>query len=165
MVLQETQSLHIGRDARLVGNFSSEKELFGLFSRFAKQVRSLPFLFEKKGESRHELPSMDDTIDIPSRTAEPPPAPAKALDPSALPETLLFAMVLLERESEEGIHRPGSQKAIEQILQLLQNQDLETLSFTYRTLFGRISEPRDDVRRAQELVAQFYSGPAGQTAG
>ena len=48
VVLQETERLEIGRDARLVGNFSSEKELLGLFSRFANQVRSLPFLFEKR---------------------------------------------------------------------------------------------------------------------
>lgn len=162
VVLQETQSLQIGRDARLVGNFSSEKELFGLFSRFAKQVRSLPFLFEKKSESRAELPSMDDTIVIEGKTAEPPPpAGSKVLDPASLPENLLLAMVLLEREAEEGIHRPSSQKALEQILQLLRQQDLETLGFTYRTLFGRISEPREDVRRALELVAQFYSGQAG----
>ena len=40
VVFQETQRLEIGRDARLVGNFSSEKELVGLFSRFASQVRS-----------------------------------------------------------------------------------------------------------------------------
>ncbi|HVS15528.1 MAG TPA: hypothetical protein VMV46_16510, partial [Thermoanaerobaculia bacterium] len=43
IILQETESLQIGSQARLVGNFSSEKELFLLFSRFARQMRSLPF--------------------------------------------------------------------------------------------------------------------------
>ena len=46
IILQETESLQVGREARLVGNFSSEKELFLLFSRFAQQMRSLPFGFE-----------------------------------------------------------------------------------------------------------------------
>src|SRR6478672_11302878 len=57
VVLQETERLEIGRDARLVGNFSSERELVGLFSRFAHQVRSLPFRFERKAE-RPELPEV-----------------------------------------------------------------------------------------------------------
>ena len=43
IVLQETESIDIGKNAHLVGNFSSEKELFLLFSRFAQQLRSLPF--------------------------------------------------------------------------------------------------------------------------
>src|SRR6185312_6462806 len=48
VVIQETERLEIGRDARLVGNFASEGELLGLFSRFAHQVRSIPFLFDRK---------------------------------------------------------------------------------------------------------------------
>src|SRR5919106_4523578 len=55
VVLQETQRLQIGRDARLVGNFSSEKEIFSLFSRFANQVRALPHLFERRPPSPAEL--------------------------------------------------------------------------------------------------------------
>src|SRR5436305_8530470 len=43
VVLQETERPEIGRDAPLVGSFSSERVLVGLFSRFAHQVRSLPF--------------------------------------------------------------------------------------------------------------------------
>jgi hypothetical protein len=57
VVLQETESLEIGRDARVVGNFGSEKELFLLFSRFAQQVRSLPFYFDRKAPG--EMPVGD----------------------------------------------------------------------------------------------------------
>ena len=39
IILQETESLQVGREARLVGNFSSEKELFLLFSRFVPLTR------------------------------------------------------------------------------------------------------------------------------
>ena len=56
VVLQETERLEIGRDARLVGNFSSEKEIFGLFSRFAHQVRALPHLFDRRAAPA-ELPA------------------------------------------------------------------------------------------------------------
>ena len=54
IVLQDTQELSIGKGAQLVGNFSSEKELFVLFSRFADQLKALP-LFTKRGGEAPEL--------------------------------------------------------------------------------------------------------------
>lgn len=156
VVLQETQRLEIGRDARLVGNFSSEKELMGLFSRFASQVRSLPF-FERRSAPA-SLPKLDDTIVLEARPAPPPPPPPS---PEAafeeLPEPLIFAMVLLEREAETHLHPAASQRALDGLIELLQQQDLETLRATWRTLFGRIAEPRQDVQRAQELVDEFFT--------
>ncbi|HSN85575.1 MAG TPA: hypothetical protein VL025_02405, partial [Thermoanaerobaculia bacterium] len=128
--------------------------------------------------------SLDDTIVLEALTApaaastttspetaapEPPPPampgmpamPAIAAAFEELPEPLLFAMVLLERESESRIHPPPSQRAVDGLLRLLQQQDLETLRATWRTLFGRITEPRDDVQRARDLVTQYFTGQAG----
>jgi hypothetical protein len=159
VVLQETQRLEIGKDARLVGNFSSEKELLGLFGRFAHQVRALPFFFEKRSPQPGLPKPLDDTIIVqatPAPEPPPPPPPEAAFD--ELPEPLLFAMVLLERESEARLHPAASQRAIDQIHKLLQQQDLETLRATYRTLFGRVAEPREDVQRARELVAEYFAG-------
>ena len=174
VVLQETQRLEIGKEARLVGSFSSEKEILSLFSRFANQVRALPFFFEKKSAPAGLPKSLDDTIVLealkPEAEAiapEPPPLPATPGGPEMaaafeeLPEPLLFAMVLLERESESRIHPPPSQRAVDGLVRLLQQQDLETLRATWRTLFGRITEPRDDVQRARDLVAQYFTGQAG----
>jgi hypothetical protein len=160
VVLQETQRLEIGKDARLVGNFSSEKELMGLLSRFAHQVRSLPF-FEKRSPQPGLPKPLDDTIIVqaqPVREPPPPPPPPEAAFED-LPEPLLFAMVLLERESEARLHPAASQRAVDQLHKLLQQQDLETLQATYRTLFSRIAEPRADAQRARELVAEFFSNP------
>ena len=156
VVLQETERLEIGRDARLVGNFATEKELFGLFSRFAHQVRSLPFFFERKAEPAG-LPARQPTdIDIlPAEPAESAPAPPPL---SEFPEPLLFARILLERESERRLHPAAAQRALDELIKLLQEQDLEPLSFTYRTLFSRVAEPREDVRRAAELVTGYYAG-------
>lgn len=160
VVIQETERLEIGRDARLVGNFASEKELVGLFSRFAHQVRSIPFLFERKAPAG-EL--KDAALGAPERTPKlvqglqfPPPPPEPS--PAELPEPLLFALVLLERESERRIHPGASQRALDELIKLLQQQDLETLSLTYKTLFGRIAEPREDALRAQGLVRQQFTG-------
>lgn len=162
VVLQETQKLEIGKDARLVGNFSSEKELMGLFSRFAHQMRTLPF-FERRSPQQGLPKPLDDTIIVQAQpvkepaAAAPPPPPEAAFED--LPEPLLFAMVLLERESEARLHPTASQRAIDQLHKLLQQQDLETLRATYRTLFGRISEPRADAQRARELVAEYFNNP------
>jgi hypothetical protein len=156
VVLQETERLEIGRDARMVGNFSSEGELVGLFSRFAHQVRSLPFRFERRAAPA-ELPAGRPIEEKVVRGAQFPPPPPEP-SPAALPEPLLFALVLLERESERRIHPGASQRALDELVKLLQEQDLETLSLTYKTLFGRIAEPREDVRRAQELVRQQFTG-------
>jgi hypothetical protein len=156
VVLQETESLEIGRDARLVGGFASERELVGLLSRFARQVRSLPFRFEKRN-APPELPAArrnEEKVVEGSQFPAPPPEPS----PAELPETLLFALLLLEAESERRIHPAASQRAIDEMIKLLREQDLETLGLTYKTLFKRVAEPREEARRAAGLVRQHYTG-------
>ncbi len=174
VVLQETQRLEIGKDARLVGNFTSEKELVGLFSRFAHQMRTLPLLFEGRrhanlGQPQPGLPGppnppnpLDDTIILqaspaPEPAAPPPAPPAPEAAFEELPEPLLFAMVLLERESEARLHPQTSQRALDQLHKLLLQQDLETLRATFRTLFARIEEPRADAQRARELITEHFA--------
>jgi hypothetical protein len=156
VVLQETERLEIGRDARLVGNFASERELVGLLSRFANQVRSLPFRFERRAPPAElpEAPLAAEKVVQGAQFPPPPPAPS----PAELPEPLLFALLLLERETERRIHAASSQRAIGEMIKLLHEQDLETLSLTYKTLFKRIAEPREDVQRAHDLVRQHFTG-------
>jgi len=162
IVLQETQRLQIGRDARLVGNFASEREIFGLFSRFASQVRGLQHLFDRRPAqaellaARAEPVSADPADPVTALSApstEPPPL-------AELPEPLLLALVLLEGESERKIHVAAGQRALDEIIKLLQQQDLETLQHTWRILFGRIDEPRDQATRARELVGEFFADAA-----
>lgn len=193
VVLQETDRLEIGRDARVVGNFGSEKELFLLFSRFAKQVRSLPFYFDRKSQA--ELPLADeDSAEIdaetweaaeaeertpreprsasrkqPERAAAEPAAeeePEEASKPRRpdLPEPLFFALVLLERDAGREGYGPTSQRVLEELIKLLQDRDVDTLRHTYRTLFGRVLEPREDVRRARDLIGEHYASPEGRKA-
>ena len=70
IVLQETQGLDVGRDARLVGNFESEKELFGLFSRFADQLRTIPMFTEREPGLIDAAESPDSSTS--AATSEPP---------------------------------------------------------------------------------------------
>jgi hypothetical protein len=155
VVLQETQRLEVGRGARLVGNFSSERELFGFFSRFAHQVRSLPFGGEARAEPAAELPAAAGSVQAPPASERAEPAGDE------FPESLILAMVLLEREHERHPHAGPGGRAIAEIAKLLQERDLETLRLTRRTLFGRIDDPGEDAARARELVEAFYTGEGG----
>jgi hypothetical protein len=174
IVLQETRRLDIGKDARLVGNFANEKELFLLLSRFARQLRSLPLFGELGGaEAPKELPpdaspsvlaealeELDGGRGEPSsrepvqadEPVEAAPRRSKAADDDPSSDPLFFALVLLEREFTRAAYGPTSQRAIEQVIRLLQEGDHDTLRSTYRSLFNRVVEPGQDVRRAYELI-------------
>jgi hypothetical protein len=161
IVLQDTKELSIGKGAQLVGNFSSEKELFVLFSRFADQLKAMP-LFTKRGGEAPELTEggEPETLTLPtnSEPEEPrvEPEAAHQLD-SELPDPLFFALILLEREFARSAYGPSSQRVIEELIKLLQERDLEALSLTYRTLNGRIVEPGSDVQRAHDLMDSYFS--------
>ncbi|HUO85786.1 MAG TPA: hypothetical protein VM617_00225 [Thermoanaerobaculia bacterium] len=175
IVLQETERLDVGRGARLVGNFDSEKELFVLFSRFAREFRSLPFFLDRREgpteEERHDLPPVRRALsgenggDQGRRGGEPERRAAgggrqEEASPVVvdLPEPLFFALVLLDRDAARGDYGHSSQRALSELINLLQEGDLETLHSTSRTLLGRIVEPRQDVRRAAELVDGWFAG-------
>lgn len=168
VVLQESESIEIGKNAKLVGNFSSEKELFLLFSRFAPQLRSLPFYFDRKSAPHLEFEEHPEAAGAmpaePGKSAGPRVGASPSGSPLSnrvleavkeLPDPLFFALVLLERESKNESHG-ASVRVIEELVKLLKSRDLETLKHTHRTLFGRVTELNDDIRRAQELIARFF---------
>lgn len=162
IVLQETERLEIGREARLVGNFASEKELFLLFSRFARNFRSMPFFFDRdrpagelsaSGDESSAWPALEGPVAEAGEEAVPEPErPGKEL-----PEPLFFSLVLLERERSRDGYGPTSRRVLEELVKLLKEDDREALRLTYRTLFGRIREPGKDVRRAEELMRQHFT--------
>lgn len=173
IVLQETDSIEIGRNAKLVGNFDSERELFLLFSRFAQQLRSLPFYFDRReGVGVVEtLPPIPDTPPVDEAAAQRAAEARGRLqvsEPSSrvleagaeLPDQLFFALVLLEREARNDAYGSTSVRVVEELAKLLRDRDLETLRHTRTTLFSRIVEPGDDIRRARELIDGFFGGMA-----
>jgi hypothetical protein len=169
VVLQESESIEIGKNAKLVGNFSSEKELFLLFSRFAPQLRSLPFYFDRKNTGPLEL---DEAAERPAEAPRPVAAGRINVSPISnrvlesvkeLPDPLFFALVLLERESKNEAHGP-SVRVIDELVKLLKGRDLETLKHTHRTLFGRVTDLNDDIRRAHELISRFFGNVTPEVA-
>ncbi len=157
IILQETERLQIGRQARLVGNFSSERELGLLCSRFARQLRGVPFQPERRGMPADALHA------VPPATSVPRVGPGVASDePPAcdeLPEPLLRALVLLERTQERPALGPSSERAVAELIRLLRARQLDTLASAQAGLFGRVIEPTDDLRRAQDLIRGFFIEP------
>ncbi len=183
IVLQETESLEIGKNAQLVGNFASEKELFLLFSRFAQQLRSLPFYFDRGKDVPPQIgnaprPEERDLIP-PIPAAEPATVgrtdggrvevsqlPSRVLEASKeLPDQLFFALVLLEREAKNDAYGSTSLRVVEELVKLLKERDIETLRHTCRTLFERIVEPGEDIRRAQEMIDSYFIETAVESHG
>lgn len=166
IVLQETDRVEIGGDARLVGNFSSEKELFYLFSRFANELRSLPVFAERKREPpvlRAEEPAenllAEGAPQAPEEQPPPPPAPRpRRREPvgAELADPLFYSLVILEREFSRPSYGPTSRKMIEEMIRLLRARDLEGLAVSYQTLYGRIVEPGKDLQRVFRAMQGYF---------
>ncbi|MEM1181103.1 MAG: hypothetical protein AAGM22_22365 [Acidobacteriota bacterium] len=163
VVLQETEAVEIGRNAKLVGNFSSEKELFLLFSRFAQQLKSLPFYFDRGKEQPPALsateagpppvPMAEDAVPL-----EVPSLSSRVLEAGQkLPDPLFFSLVLLEREARNEAYGSTSLRVVDELVKLLRERDLDALRHTHRTLFGRVVEPSGDLLRARELIEGFFA--------
>jgi hypothetical protein len=166
IILQETQSLQIGSQARLVGNFSSEKELFLLFSRFAQQMRALPF-FDRGDDpvpaalgfppAPRAVPRAAEAAVPVSAAPAPAELPATTARPAELPEGLFFAQILLERELERGGGGPTYREVVEECLELLRSRDIAALGRAHRALLERVLHPSDDFRRAAEMIARHFA--------
>lgn len=176
IVLQETEGLEVGRGARLVGNFSSEDELFLLFSRFAEQVRGLPIATSRRrrprsvageGEVVRALAGSGDAGPREPGPGQPgePTGPAEGAGAAGsaqgaagngLPDALAFARTLLSRELEQDELSDGPARVVRELVKLLDEGDLETLRHTYRALFAKVDDPPDGVKKAAWLVKEHF---------
>jgi hypothetical protein len=175
VVMQETEKLEVGKNGRVVGNFKSEKELYGLFSRFASNVRALPApltgeepvpaTLEAEVEPRASNGSpaaivadhyragddFDDEVEYAAASEEAPPMPA-----AELPDPLHLALLLLEQEGGTQAAPPAARRSLAQLVRLLRDGDVDTLRHTYKTLFARLAGSGEGVRRARKAVGGFF---------
>lgn len=164
IVLQETERMEVGRGARLVGNFASEDELFLLFSRFADQVRSLPiYTSRRRGRSGPEGVDAGVVRSIADRTGSGEPAGVEDPDDTRtgaaerpLAEPLRFAQNLLVRELEDGELPRSARRVLQELVNLIEERDVESLRSTHRSLFGKLKDPGDNVRKAEWLVQDHF---------
>lgn len=147
-VLRDTRVLTVDPKGRVVGNFSSEGELVGLFSRFSSELRRLP----QESSSRLAFPVF--------------PAAAGAVEPiepeSADRLKLLLPAVEAARSGEQG---PRA-RILAELARLIDSADIEALRATWRVLFDRL-EPLDEAleRVRLELAALLDPDAAELSSG
>lgn len=153
IVLQETERLDVGRGARLVGNFSSEDELFVLFSRFADQVRNLPVYSSRR---RGPVAGEGEDAEMVRSLAERASEEGEGDEAPELPEPLRFARTLLARELEgNGLDKP-SRRVVQELVNLLDEGNVAALRSIHRTLFSRVTDPSDSLKKAEWLVGDHF---------
>lgn len=146
IMLQESQTLELDRNARLVGNFASEKELYLMLGRFSRQLRDLPEgLFA--GERRESLPKSGRTL--------PPPSGFADVDKQQKEETLALVKVIVERELAGKVGE-SCQQALEELLGLVRSGNTKALGENYSNLISTIAKPSSDLKKAKLMLDRFY---------
>jgi hypothetical protein len=165
IMLQESESLELDRNARLVGNFASEKELYLMLGRFSRELRDLPnglFAGEDAGARMPAEISEPDAGAAPSEKpfvapdGEHEPTPQRRQEQS---EVISLVRVILEREIGRAGAEGGGRKALERLLELVRSNDDEKLREEYRYLISQVESPTEELERAQEILSKLFAKP------
>ncbi len=131
IMIQESEDLEISKTSRLVGNFSSEKEIYLLLAKFAPELKSLPSSFDM---------SMGE--------------PKRALISTKEKENFSLALVIAEREFNLNIYDPDSLQALKEIINGLKLQDKEKVKQIYNIFSKQIKEPSEELKKAFKLIEE-----------
>jgi len=192
VVMQETEKLEVGKNGRVVGNFRSEKELYELFSRFAGNVRALPLPLTggepppvstvvaevserpaggngRPAEAREPEPFLlGDELEAEDAEVREPPSVRRAsaaMPPPSLPDPLSLALLLLEGDRTPEPGTKAARRSLAELVRLLRDCDIETLRHTYKTLFARLSDGGEAVRRARRAVGAYFDAEIERAGG
>jgi hypothetical protein len=152
IMLQESDQLELSKTARLVGNFTSEKELYLMMGKFTPQLRELPGAVDMgahvPAEGRPHV----------QQIAQAAPAGAAAARPDE-GDHLRAAQALLEREVARTDLPPAEIEAVREVLYGLRERNVQRISMVYRDAFAELSNPSEGLKRAYEHLNAFFSAP------
>jgi hypothetical protein len=158
IMLQESETLELDRNARLVGNFASEKELYLMLGRFSRQLRELPEgVFAN--DRRDRLPERDaPKIGSSSETTERSAAKQASaeLEPQQREEMLALVKVIVGRELAGSKIDDDSRHALEELLGLVRSGNEKELGDAYAGLLERVEKPSDDLVKASAMLDRIY---------
>jgi len=160
IMLQESETLELDRNARLVGNFASEKELYLMLGRFSRQLRDLPDgVFA--ANSREVLRGSEQALVAgPNRDkggSKEAPARTEAADQQKTQELLALIKVIVERELASSQLGDGGRQALEQMLGLVRSGNIEALRDGYKDLIGRVEKRSSDLEKARAMLDRFFA--------
>ncbi len=163
IMLQESESLELDRNARLVGNFSSEKELYLMLGRFSRELRDLPNGIVAGEEAGARIPAkVPDRVAADTLRDEPFVAPDGEGEPTPQrrqeqSEVISLVRVILEREIGLVGSEGSGREALERLLELVRSNDHEKLRDEYRYLISQVESPTDELERAREILAKLLA--------
>jgi hypothetical protein len=161
IMLQESENLDLDRNARLVGNFASEKELYLMLGRFSRELRDLP-----TGVFADDAPaariSRGDAAAPPS--AEEAPYVAPDGEGEASPhrrqeesEVISLVRVILEREIARVGPKGAGREPLEKLLELVRTRNHDQLRESYGYLISQVENPTEELERAREILAKILT--------
>jgi hypothetical protein len=161
IILQESETLELDRDARLVGNFASEKELYLMLGRFSRQLRDLPQNLNR-GDREELIGSPPESPALPEEEDAPPVevTPEEELDPEQRQqreEVMSLVRVILERELGRATTSDSTRSALEKLLEVVRSKDFDSLSSSYEYQLSQVESPSEELDKAGKLLAKLFA--------
>ncbi len=163
IMLQESESLELDRNARLVGNFASEKELYLTLGRFSRELRNLPTGVFSGDSPARPLASPPVIESVAGEGLDESSGPAGAEKEPTVEErqqkseVLSLVRVILEREMGRVSSDGKGRESLEKLLELVRSKDLDQLRENYRYLISQVDSPTEELERAQDIIAKMVS--------
>jgi hypothetical protein len=145
IMLQESEHLELAKTARLVGNFSNEKELFFMMGKFSPQLKELPGAVDMTGDR-------PTTMKIPAMTMNiTPQQPSTGAE-----EDLRIAQSLLERVMGRADLPPAEAEALREVLFGLRERNMQRVGNIWRDAFAEVTTSDDALRQAQAHLESYF---------
>ncbi len=163
IMLQESEHLELSKSARLVGNFSNEKELFFMMGKFSPQLKELPGTVDMGShqavpDSRPNAwiaPSnpvpQTNTMAAPAATTQQMPAHRE--DPA---DHLRNAQSLLERATGRTDLGPADSDSMQEVLAALRDRNVSRVGSIYREALAGARGQSDTVRQAADHLDRYF---------
>lgn len=132
IMIQESEDLELAKSSRLVGNFSSEREIYLLLGKFSPELKALPSSINLGKEE-----------------------PQKALSTPKERENLSIAQVILEREFNLGIYDPDSLQALKEIINSIKIGEKNKIKQVFGIFSKQIKEPSEELKKAFSLLEEI----------
>ncbi len=163
IMLQESETLELDRNARLVGNFASEKELYLMLGRFSRELRDLPnglFIGDGRGARIPAGAPAEPADDASSGEPFVAPDGEKEAEPARRQqqsEVLSLVRVILEREIGRAGGKEAGREPLEKLLGLIRASDLGEIKENYLYLISQVKSPTEELERAAQMLGKMLA--------
>ncbi len=155
IMLQESEHLEMAKTARLVGNFSNEKELFFMMGKFSPQLKELPGSVDLSSPAAVDARPAPAWITAPAQPGASAP-PVQTRDDGG--EHLRVAQNLLEREISRTDLAPAEAEALREVLYALRERNVTRVGGIFRNAFGELKAQSEGVRQAYDHLDRYFTG-------